>query len=261
MTSGAGFPDLGLRVFSGLVMAAVGFGSVYLGGIVFLLVLVVCAGLMFWELLRMVAPGDSQLLIIALSVAAAATVLRAGFGGNALSFFILFLVPAVGFIFLHEKKLLFAGYSAAILLAVASVYMFRASFGFSFTVWLILVVIAADVGGYFAGRRFGGPKIYPNLSPKKTWSGTIGGLVLAAIVGAFFGVGAGFVLLSVLTAAASQFGDVAESAVKRRTGVKDSSNLIPGHGGLLDRFDGLIGAALFVLIYFMIFRLPEFGGV
>lgn len=261
MSDAASFPDLKLRVISALVMAAVGAVAVYFGGLVFLLLLVICAGLMIWEVLRMMAPDDSQVLVIGLSVLASATVLRAGFGGGSLSFFILFLVPAVGFIFLHENKVMFAAYSTAILVAVASIYMFRASFGLSFTLWLILVVIAADVGGYFAGRRFGGPKIYPKISPKKTWSGTIGGLVLAGVVGIGFGAGAGFVLLSVLTAAASQFGDVAESAIKRRCEVKDSSNLIPGHGGLLDRFDGLIGAALFVLVYFMIFGLPDLGAV
>ncbi|WP_161861283.1 phosphatidate cytidylyltransferase [Algicella marina] len=116
--------------------------------------------------------------------------------------------------------------------------------------WMILVVVAADVGGYFAGRTFGGPKLWPKVSPKKTWSGAIGGLVLALCVGLVFWVGgwganlAIILPLSVAVAVASQAGDLLESSIKRHFGVKDSSALIPGHGGLLDRFDGLLGGLL-----------------
>ena len=118
--------------------------------------------------------------------------------------------------------------------------------------WLVLVVVATDVAGYFAGRLIGGPKFWPRVSPKKTWSGTVAGWIAAGLLGAVFAhytiANFNLVPLSVAAAMASQLGDIAESAIKRRAGVKDSSNLIPGHGGLFDRFDGMLGAALFILI-------------
>ena len=117
---------------------------------------------------------------------------------------------------------------------------------------LLGVVIATDIAGYFAGRLFGGPKFWPRISPKKTWSGTIAGWVGAAAIGWIFmaktGSGVELIGISVALSMASQMGDIAESAVKRRMGVKDSSNLLPGHGGVYDRFDGLLGAAFLLVI-------------
>ena len=114
---------------------------------------------------------------------------------------------------------------------------------------VLLATIASDTGAYLAGRRFGGPKLAPRLSPKKTWSGAAGGLVAATLVGAVVGIVAphrhflGTALEAALLAIAAQAGDLAESAAKRRAGVKDSGQLIPGHGGVLDRVDGLMAAA------------------
>ena len=128
-------------------------------------------------------------------------------------------------------------------------------------VWLVLVVIATDVAGYFAGRFIGGPKFWPRVSPKKTWSGTLGGWFAAMLIGLVFltftNAGKDLPWISMLLSLASQMGDVAESAIKRRMGVKDSSSLLPGHGGLLDRFDGLLGAALFMLLVAQIVYVPE----
>lgn len=127
--------------------------------------------------------------------------------------------------------------------------------GMEAVLWIILVVGAADIGGYFAGRAFGGPKLWPAVSPKKTWSGIVGGWVLALLVGFGFsryGLGAeinNIIIFSLALALASQAGDLLESAAKRHFGIKDSSNLIPGHGGLLDRFDGQLAAfVLFALV-------------
>jgi phosphatidate cytidylyltransferase len=122
--------------------------------------------------------------------------------------------------------------------------------GFAIVVWLFLVVAASDIGGYFAGRIIGGPKLWPRVSPKKTWAGTLGGVALAVVVGAIFAAVAGggpvaaVCVVSAITALVSQAGDLAESALKRHFGVKDSGRLLPGHGGALDRFDGLIAATL-----------------
>jgi phosphatidate cytidylyltransferase len=136
----------------------------------------------------------------------------------------------------------------------------RAEAGLIWVLWLVAVVVISDVAGYFAGRMLGGPKFWPRISPKKTWSGTIAGWVGAAVIGAIFaaptGVGLALVPLSVLVGFAGQMGDIAESAVKRLRGIKDSSNLIPGHGGVLDRFDAMLGAALVVVILWALGLLP-----
>ena len=119
---------------------------------------------------------------------------------------------------------------------------------------VLLIVWVTDIGGYFAGRGIGGPKLWPRVSPKKTWAGAIGGFIASlAIAAAFAGFGFGkmgpLLLLGAVLSIASQLGDLFESAVKRRFGVKDSSQIIPGHGGLLDRLDGFVAAiALAALI-------------
>ncbi len=130
--------------------------------------------------------------------------------------------------------------------------------------WLLAVVAASDVLGYFAGRTLGGPKFWPKVSPKKTWSGTVAGWIGAALVGlvVVLATGASWALVpfSALVAFAGQMGDIAESWVKRRAGVKDASNLIPGHGGALDRFDALIGAVVVVLALGLVTPIAGFFG-
>ena len=121
-------------------------------------------------------------------------------------------------------------------------------------VLILLVVWSTDIGGYFAGRGLGGPKLWPRVSPKKTWAGAIGGFVASLLIATGFatmGYGKALPLL-VLAAAlsiAAQLGDLFESAVKRRFGVKDSSQIIPGHGGLLDRLDGFVAAIIMAAIF------------
>ncbi len=143
-------------------------------------------------------------------------------------------------------------FAVAVLIVGIGLISFRNINGIAFIFWMILVIVASDVMGYFAGRIFGGPKFWPSISPKKTWSGTAAGWIGAALVGLGFviwnGSSVGLIFVSVLTAFAGQMGDIAESALKRKTGVKDSSNLIPGHGGVLDRFDAVSGAVLFLLV-------------
>jgi phosphatidate cytidylyltransferase len=112
--------------------------------------------------------------------------------------------------------------------------------------WLLAVVWATDIGAYAVGRGVGGPRLAPRWSPRKTWSGLAGGTVCAALAGGLTALALGvspalpLVLTSAGLAIVAQFGDLAESLAKRRFGVKDSSGLIPGHGGLLDRLDGLL---------------------
>lgn len=121
-------------------------------------------------------------------------------------------------------------------------------------IYLLLVVWATDIGGYVAGRLIGGPKLAPKISPNKTWAGLVGGVTLAVLVGYLFALfnqasdpWASW-LMSAILAVVEQAGDLFESAIKRRYGVKDSGTLIPGHGGVLDRIDGLIFAAIFLAI-------------
>ncbi len=129
---------------------------------------------------------------------------------------------------------------------------------FDLVFWLMLVTWATDIFAYFAGRSIGGPKLAPRISPNKTWAGLVGGMAGAAVVGALaawlFGISAelpGFLWLGGAMGLLAQLGDLYESRVKRRLGVKDSGTLLPGHGGVLDRLDGLLPvilATLFVLI-------------
>jgi phosphatidate cytidylyltransferase len=119
--------------------------------------------------------------------------------------------------------------------------------GFTALCFVLLVVWVTDIGGYFAGRGIGGPKLWVRVSPKKTWAGAIGGFAGSLLVAAGFAAsGLGrlvpLLLLAAVLSVVSQLGDLFESAVKRRFGVKDSSNIIPGHGGLLDRLDGFVAA-------------------
>jgi len=132
-------------------------------------------------------------------------------------------------------------------LPVLSLVWIRA-LGWQTLLWTLGIVWATDIGAYAAGRAIGGPKLLPRVSPKKTWAGLAGGVLSAALVGAYAarwsGMGiAGLSLLSAGLAVVAQAGDLAESWVKRYFGVKDSSGIIPGHGGVLDRVDGLLAVA------------------
>jgi phosphatidate cytidylyltransferase len=143
-------------------------------------------------------------------------------------------------------------YAAAAEVASVLVRIDRAD-GFVALMLVLLVVWVTDIGGYVAGRGIGGPKLWPKVSPGKTWAGAIGGFVASLMVAAgfaAFGLGktAPLLLLGAVLSIASQLGDLFESAVKRRFGVKDSSHIIPGHGGLLDRLDGFIAAIVMAAI-------------
>jgi phosphatidate cytidylyltransferase len=126
------------------------------------------------------------------------------------------------------------------------------AYGRETILWLLICVWATDIGAYFVGSYAGGAKLAPSISPSKTWSGLVGGASATAVVSALFGlaIDAGQTLTLALTgvgiALVAQAGDLLESAQKRRAGVKDSGRLIPGHGGILDRIDGLIAALVFI---------------
>ena len=149
---------------------------------------------------------------------------------------------------------LVAGYAYIALAVLAALWIRHdARVGLLTFLWLMAAVWATDIFAFFAGRTFGGRKLAPVLSPNKTWSGLAGGVAASALVSIAFAVWAQASWLwlafwGVLTALAAQTGDLAESAMKRRFGVKDSGHLIPGHGGILDRVDGLLAALLFLAL-------------
>ncbi|SFP25791.1 phosphatidate cytidylyltransferase [Tranquillimonas alkanivorans] len=258
MTAKSGqWDDLLVRLSSGGVIAGVGLLSVWLGGVWFLALTVIVAAVMIWELARML---DAEAPALALAGVAGVALLIAELVPSGFALPLIVAPALVGFGQLSRHRTLFTVFSLSVLLAAFGLYVLRQDFGFTWIAWLVIVVAATDIFGYFAGRFIGGPKFWPRVSPKKTWSGTAAGWIAAAVVGlAFLGAtGAGWELIgvSIAISMASQIGDIAESAVKRRVGVKDSSSLLPGHGGLFDRFDGMLGASIFLLIVGQIVDFP-----
>lgn len=138
--------------------------------------------------------------------------------------------------------------------SIALVSVRLADDGLVAILFLLAVVWVTDITAYFVGRRFGGPKLWPRISPKKTWSGALGGFVCGSLAGlavaGFLGEGIGpdVLVIASLLSLATQAGDLLESSLKRRFGVKDAGRLIPGHGGILDRVDGLVLAALVLFV-------------
>lgn len=247
--------DLSTRIMSAIVMLGIGAGAIVTGGAAYVgLITLVVAG-MTWELTRMVVPERPWLAILVPLLSA--IVLLLSVVSVVASFWPAALVP--GFVaagFARKDRLIVCVYTALLMFSGLGLLLLYDASSIFLIIWLIAVVVATDVAGYFAGKAIGGPKFWPSISPKKTWSGIAAGWIAAAIVGGLMG-GAGLALVSIFMSFASQLGDIAESAIKRRSGIKDSSNLIPGHGGLLDRFDGLIAANLVLVIALLVFGLPH----
>jgi len=142
-------------------------------------------------------------------------------------------------------------------IGIGSVLWFYELVGYWAAFWFLLVVWCVDIGGYVVGCSLKGPKLAPKISPNKTWSGLLGGMAFSVIASLIFCYYAGatshygfYGVLAAIIAIVAQIGDLAESAIKRHLGLKDSSNLIPGHGGVFDRIDGLVFAAPLVYLFF-----------
>jgi phosphatidate cytidylyltransferase len=254
--------DLGVRAVSSLVLASLGTLSVLAGGWVFLSMTVLIFALMAWELAALTDQPPNRALRAGIAVVAGLGLALAqaqGWAVLALAFAPLALVFTP-----RRDAALIAAYSLAMLFA-AHVFIALDYRSAVIVVWLVCIVVASDVFGYFAGRLLGGPKVWPSISPKKTWSGTVAGWVGAAVVGLVFvlveGGGWALVPISSAVAVAGQLGDILESLIKRRAGVKDASRLIPGHGGVIDRFDALIGAILAVWLLELVLPLPLGAGL
>ncbi len=251
--------DLTVRFVSGFALGTVGVVAIIAGGVWFQMLAVFVTAVMIWELWMMIEPTEpTPGMLLAALVASVLSGLLAN--ERELIFVFVLIAPVVGGLILRRERRTFLLFALGIQLAGWGLVVFRADYGMVWLLWLVLVVSATDVFGYFVGRTVGGPKFWPKVSPKKTWSGTAGGWVAAAAVGAVFAIltdtAWSLLLISALLSFASQLGDIAESALKRRMKVKDSSTLIPGHGGLFDRFDGLLGASLFMLAIAFWFDVP-----
>jgi len=170
------------------------------------------------------------------------------------------IVLAVGFVAVvsiapERRNWAAAGFLYAAAAEIASVLVrLDPVKGFAALMFVLLIVWVTDSGGYFAGRGIGGPKLWPRVSPKKTWAGAVGGLVASLAVAAGFaaldlGKTLPLLVLSAVLSTVSQLGDLFESAVKRSFGVKDSSQIIPGHGGLMDRLDGFVAAVVVAALF------------
>lgn len=243
--------ELGLRVISGVVLAAVALAAAWFGGLIFLLLCMAGACAVWWEWTGIIGSAPRSLLIaigwaallvmgVALAMDAAALALVSAVIGASVA-----MATA-------QPGRLWAGagiFYAGAVLVPAVMLRTDPDFGLAAIFWLFAVVWAEDIGAYFAGRAIGGPKLAVNISPNKTWAGAAGGTLAGVIAGSLVVVAAGiewrFAHLAVAFAVvvAAQFGDLLESAVKRRFGVKDASALIPGHGGMMDRVDAFLLAA------------------
>jgi phosphatidate cytidylyltransferase len=241
---------LRLRILSALVLAPLPIIAIWFGGPLLSVLTLVAAIVMAWEWGRLCgAPGVGGWVLLGVVTAA---VVLASFGETAAGA----LLAGAGAVLVWQIGLrrraaaplwLAAGSLWVALPCIILLWLAQSgAAGRGTLFWLFAVVWATDIGAYAVGRQLGGPLLAPSWSPRKTWAGLVGGVVCAALAGwataGVLGASAALplVLVSAGLAIVEQFGDLAESVAKRRFGVKDTSGLIPGHGGLLDRLDGLL---------------------
>ncbi|MFS4439012.1 phosphatidate cytidylyltransferase [Paracoccaceae bacterium GXU_MW_L88] len=247
------FDDLRQRSFSALLMIPIPLVFLAMGGWWALILVGALMGLVMREFGRMAGVKRASLETLLMVLTGVLAVL-AVWDSNWLLALASLAVSGVLYIVTPRADGLRAFGSLYVAAACAGFLAIRLGMGFWPMLWVILIVIATDVGGYFAGKRFGGPKFWPRVSPNKTWAGMIGGQALALLVTLIYALIMGWPLggmlfASILAATAAQAGDLLESALKRIFAVKDSGTMFPGHGGLMDRIDGLGGAALAVSGY------------
>ena len=262
--------ELKLRIASALVIGPAALALTWWGGVPFAVLVVVASALMMHEWTTIVmGPSTTpirvgQLALVAVAVAGSAFVWRFGVGP---AFAVTAVVAGLGIaaaLSMREARERALGDEArrwapwgalyAGLPSIALVALRDAPIGLWLILYLFAVVWTTDIAAFFAGRAIGGPKLWERVSPKKTWSGALGGLAGAAAAGVLVAHLAGaprlfpVLLVSIALSIASQAGDLFESALKRKFGVKDSGRLIPGHGGILDRVDGLVSAAVLAMM-------------
>ena len=249
-------PDLWPRVAAAVAMGSVAVAATWIGGFLFAAFWWLASIVVLWEWQRLVG---GERLIVARVVAGAVALALAALSAlhDSIAGVVAALIlgaAAVGWIAGGREGIWAAAgvlYAGAL---VASVGLLRVSpsFGMASILWLFAVVWGADIAAYFAGRLIGGPRLWPRVSPGKTWAGAIVGAFAGAVLGLMLGAWtnrlAALFWLGLATAIVSELGDLFESALKRRFGVKDSSGLIPGHGGLMDRLDAFTSASFFAAV-------------
>jgi phosphatidate cytidylyltransferase len=246
-----GSRNLVTRILAALVLIPVAIALAYAGGWLWLGLVVLAAIGLYVEWLMIV--GASRRTPVVAAGVAALVLAGAGLalGRIEASLGILALGVVVAALLAPERRgwvALGLFYASAALTASVLVRLDQV-WGFAALMLILLIVWVTDIGGYFAGRGLGGPKLWPRVSPKKTWAGAVGGFIASlAVAAGFAAFGLGkmipLLLLAAVLSVVSQLGDLFESAVKRAFGVKDSSQIIPGHGGLLDRLDGYVFAVV-----------------
>ncbi|MBV8104573.1 MAG: CDP-archaeol synthase [Hyphomicrobiales bacterium] len=248
-------PDLGPRAAAAVVLGLAALAAAWIGGFVFLAFWWIASVVVLWEWQRMVSSDRLMERVGAgvLGVALAALfALHQSVLGSAAA--LVLTAGVVGWLASPPARIWAATgalYAGALVVSLA---FLRASphYGLAAVLWLFAVVWGADIAAYFAGRLIGGPRLWPSVSPGKTWSGAVAGALAGAAFGLLLSAWSNHVdrlfWLGLATAVISELGDLFESALKRRFDVKDSSNLIPGHGGLMDRLDAFVAASVFAAL-------------
>ena len=239
--------DLPVRTVAGVVMIAVAVAALWLGGFAFWLLAAVAAVFMMaeWSNLHGADARHKRLAQYALFVPLA---LLSPWGAGA-DFFVLGLLAGAAFftVIVTSRPKLAIGTIYCGLPVIALVLLRSEPAGLLYAIWAMALVWATDIGAYFAGRTIGGPKLAPRISPSKTWAGLVGGVIAAGLFGfalyAWAGLPPPLAAATPFLAVLAQGGDLYESTLKRRAGVKDSGNVLPGHGGVMDRLDGLVPVA------------------
>jgi phosphatidate cytidylyltransferase len=258
--------DLGMRVASGFAMALVALAALWIGGLTFAVLVGVAGAVVAWEWGRIVrSAGIDAILIIQVGAVIAAVLLaNRGMAGLGLITVLVATIISALLAFGERGHMAALGGLYAGLPAVSLVWLRGYDpTGFLAVLFLLLAVWATDIGAYFAGRLIGGPKLMPRVSPNKTWSGLIVGVLAAGVVGAVFAMTqAGLspvrmAIAGIVLGLVAQAGDLMESALKREYGVKDASALIPGHGGVMDRIDGLVAAVVLAAIFALAVNIHE----
>jgi phosphatidate cytidylyltransferase len=244
--------NLALRAATALVLAPLALAAAYVGGWLFDLFWCVAAIIVLWEWIAMVL-GRGHRLVFSSCASALAVAATVGWRERPLAAILLVGLGALAALIFapRGRRVWVTGgiVYAGVLLLAPQLLRRDAEYGFLAMVLLFAVVWSTDILGFFGGRAIGGPKLAPAVSPKKTWSGAIAGALGAVALAAAGAAWLGFNVIEIgvialLLSIAAQLGDLLESAIKRHFGVKDSSQLIPGHGGVMDRLDGFWGAAL-----------------
>ena len=253
--------ELLARVTSGIVMIAVALATLWMGGVTFVILWTLCAiaTVYEWQTLINAPKRWERVGVGSVAVALSVMGLLSGYGEVALGTVLLGALLAAGLAGPGKRVWAGAGvlYGGALALSVVLLRVVSALDGAEAILWLFALVWGTDIMAYFGGRSIGGPKLWPRVSPSKTWSGFIVGVTCGALLGGAAvaltlggpNVSLGMIfLLGLMGGVIAQGGDLMESSVKRHFGVKDSSQLIPGHGGFMDRLDGFIATASFAAL-------------